>query len=103
MSSATIQHLKRIPPELVLWPMALLALAIMHPDRPFISFCPLKWLGIPFCPGCGLGRSVSYLLHGDLAASWHTHKFGVLALPILLHRCFSLFIALLKPLKPQYE
>lgn len=34
-------------------------------------------LGLP-CPGCGLTRAASHLLHGDLAASIRLHPFALL-------------------------
>ena len=42
--------------------------------------CPIREnLGIP-CPGCGLSRSVTALLHGDLKTSLDFHAFGPLFL-----------------------
>ena len=99
MQSATIQHFKRINPELLLWPLALVVLTVMQPERPYVSFCPLKWIGVPFCPGCGLGRSVSYLLHGNFSASWQLHKLGLPALLILGHRSITLAIDQYKTIK----
>ncbi|PUZ28459.1 hypothetical protein DCC81_02955 [Chitinophaga parva] len=97
MQPATIQRLRQINPELIIWPLALILLAVMPPAHPYPSICPLRWLGISWCPGCGLGRSVSYLLHGDFRASWASHKLGGPAFLILLHRTFSLALKTIKP------
>ena len=52
--------------ELLLWSGGLVFLALMDPGRPpLFDFCLFKRLGVPFCPGCGLGRSISYFLHGN--------------------------------------
>ncbi len=40
--------------------------------------CPSMLLFHRPCPGCGLTTSWTYLLHGDLAASFHAHPFGPL-------------------------
>ncbi|HEY0271981.1 MAG TPA: DUF2752 domain-containing protein [Chitinophaga sp.] len=100
MPSAILQRFKQINPELPLWPLALAGLAFLHPEHAYPSICPLKWLGFTWCPGCGLGRSVSYLLHGNLAGSWHTHKLGVFALAVLLHRIVTLAIDTVQACKP---
>ncbi|MEJ6981139.1 DUF2752 domain-containing protein [Pedobacter sp. P351] len=54
------------------------------------SLCPLSNLGFPWCPGCGLGRSITSVFHGDLKSSFEYHWFGIPALLILLHRIFVL-------------
>ena len=81
--------------ELLFWVAALLLLATTstssltaHQD---FSFCPLANLGITWCPGCGIGRSISLLLHGQLQESLSMHWFGIPALLILLYRIFILF------------
>ncbi|WP_332911961.1 DUF2752 domain-containing protein [Algoriphagus boritolerans] len=38
-----------------------------------LSLCPLNQLGFEWCPGCGLGRSMNLLAHGDFQASWSMH------------------------------
>ena len=67
------------------WVSALvLALAIVHP--PHGLGVPVCWLhattGIP-CPGCGLSRSLSCTVRGDLATAWNYHPFGPALLPLL--------------------
>ena len=65
---------------------AAIALEVRPDDR--VSVRALPWLPIPFacplrlatgasCPGCGLTRSVVHLGHGDLRASWRTHRLGI--------------------------
>ena len=65
----------------------LLALAICNPTAatPF-SLCPLKAMGITWCPGCGLGHSISFLFHGDVVSSLHAHWFGIPSVCIILYR-----------------
>ena len=42
------------------------------------AFCIFRvTLGIP-CPGCGMTRAASYLLHGDVATSLRLHPFALL-------------------------
>ncbi len=54
------------------------------------TFCPLKNLGFNFCPGCGLGLSISKIFHFDFSGSFHTHPLGAVALIIILHRIYVL-------------
>jgi hypothetical protein len=77
--------------ELSFWVLALLSLALMNPltDAHF-SLCFFKWLGIGFCPGCGLGHAISWLFHGNVEQSFKAHPAGMLALPVILYRIFSL-------------
>lgn len=45
--------------------------------------CPMAlFVGVP-CPGCGLTRATSLLLHGDLAAALHMHPLVLVVLPFL--------------------
>jgi len=63
----------------------------MPPDTdPHYSFCAFKMLDFHFCPGCGLGHSISYLFHGKIQASFSIHPFGIFAVIIILSRIFNL-------------
>jgi len=77
--------------ELTFWVTALIALGVSHPTQAtHFTLCPLKLMGITWCPGCGLGHSIAFLLHGDLRNSFHAHWLGVPALIIILYRIFDL-------------
>jgi hypothetical protein len=84
--------------ELIFWTAAIIALAAANPSvEPQYSLCPLKLMGITWCPGCGIGHSISWLLHGDISRSWHAHWLGVPALIIIVYRIFVLARAAAKP------
>jgi hypothetical protein len=84
--------LRNVSVEAWIWIAALLFLGCLNPSGdPHFSVCLFKNLGIGFCPGCGIGHSISYLLHGELQQSIHTHPLGIIALPILMHRIAVLF------------
>jgi hypothetical protein len=71
--------------------MALIALGVSHPTQAaHFTLCPLKLMGITWCPGCGLGHSIAFLLHGDLRKSFHAHWLGGPALIIILYRVCDL-------------
>lgn len=83
--------LKKWPLELIVWTGAILILSISYPRTVnHFSLCPLDFLGFSWCPGCGLGRSISYLLHGELKLSFNNHWFGFPALCILISRIVQL-------------
>ncbi len=77
--------------ELAVWTCGLIYLVVIDPnaDKHF-SICPLKNVGFEFCPGCGLGESVSHLLHLQIGPSFHSHPLGLFALIVILHRMFVL-------------
>ncbi|WP_240618525.1 DUF2752 domain-containing protein [Pedobacter yonginense] len=55
------------------------------------TLCPLANLGFEnWCPGCGLGRSISHILHGEFSNSFSEHWFGLPALLIILYRIYTL-------------
>ncbi len=77
--------------ELTVWLSALIALALMDPaSGGHYSLCVFKWLGFSFCPGCGLGHSISWLFHGNVYQSFQAHPLGIFAVAVLTHRIYSL-------------
>jgi len=84
--------------ELVFWVAGLSALAIANPTaEKHFTLCPLKLLGFNWCPGCGLGHSISFLFHGDIYNSFHAHWLGIPALIIIIQRIYILGKARLFP------
>ena len=77
--------------EAVIWILGLSYLAIFNPitDHHF-TICPIKNLGFSFCPGCGLGESISHLFRFELRESFISHPLGIIALPILIYRIIFL-------------
>ena len=77
--------------ELIVWSVALILLAFNNPEADtHFSLCVFKWMGFQSCPGCGLGHSISWLLHGDLQHSLQAHPLGIFAVAILLMRINTL-------------
>ncbi|WP_254060814.1 DUF2752 domain-containing protein [Mucilaginibacter sp. L196] len=77
--------------ELAFWVTALIALGVSHPtEATHFTLCPLKLMGINWCPGCGLGHSIAFLLQGDFINSFHAHWLGLPALIIILYRICDL-------------
>ncbi len=85
----------RVPVEAVIWTAGLLLMALADPDAaPWVRLCPFAhlgdWLGLHFCPGCGLGRSIGALARGDLAHSFALHPLAIPAVGMLLARSAAL-------------
>ncbi len=77
--------------ELMFWILSIVFLALMSPaTEPHLSLCIFKFFGISFCPGCGLGHSISYLFHGNIQASFSSHPLGFFAVIIILFRIYKL-------------
>lgn len=76
--------------ELLFWSGALVALAFSSPEGHHYTLCPLSNLGFQYCPGCGLGRSVSCALHGNITGSIEWHPLGIFAIGVILHRIVTL-------------
>lgn len=71
--------------------MAIMALGLFNPTSgSHFSLCPLKLLGFNWCPGCGIGHAIAYLLHGDIGNSLKAHWLGIPALLIILYRICNL-------------
>lgn len=83
--------LRQMPLEAVLWVVALLfPFFIDTTSSQHFTLCLFSNLGWDFCPGCGIGRSIAHLYHGELTASIASHPFGIPVVLVLLHRAFQL-------------
>ena len=93
-ASAFCMHMKKIFKqnlEVLIWIAALTYLVLIDPFTVHqFSLCPLHNLGFEQCPGCGLGRSISHALHGNIAASFSIHILGIPAVLVLLLRIVTL-------------
>ncbi len=76
--------------ELSFWVLALALLATANPSAHHFTLCPLANLGIDWCPGCGLGRSITAIFNGDFKSSFQQHWFGIPALLIIIYRIYQL-------------
>ncbi|MEO8793844.1 MAG: DUF2752 domain-containing protein [Daejeonella sp.] len=81
---------KQLKFELIFWISGFLVLLNIDPAIHHFTLCPLENLGFSWCPGCGLGRSIAFLFHGNIQESINQHWFGIPALAIILHRIFQL-------------
>ncbi|MBN1300145.1 MAG: DUF2752 domain-containing protein [Melioribacteraceae bacterium] len=78
--------------EAFIWLAGLIYLASINPyATDHFNFCVFSLVGFESCPGCGLGRSISFLFRGDIAASFDSHMLGIPALLILSYRIVSVF------------
>jgi hypothetical protein len=96
--------LAKIPLELLFWMSALLMLGsagmVTEAGADHFTLCPLANLGFSWCPGCGIGRAIGHLLHGELIESFKYHWFGLPALLIICYRIYTLMkLELTKRLK----
>jgi hypothetical protein len=85
-----------LPLEAVVWLAGLTFLLWLDPAsgaRQGPDLCLAHRLGIPFCPGCGLGRSIALALDGRPIDSFLTHPLGMPALAVLLARIVQLLVS----------
>lgn len=74
-----------------MWIVGLIFLAFIPASgSTHFTICPLNNLGFDFCPGCGLGNSITYLFMGDFNSSFQSHPLGVFALVIIILRVISI-------------
>lgn len=77
--------------ETLIWISGLVYLAFFSTlDQTHFTICPLANAGIDFCPGCGLGHSITQFFHGNFIESFNTHPLGFFALIIIIYRIYSL-------------
>lgn len=77
--------------EAIMWSVALIYLMFINPyELNHFSFCLFNIIGIDFCPGCGIGRSISMIYHGDVLGSLKMHPLGIFALGVIFYRIVTL-------------
>ncbi|HXE91743.1 MAG TPA: DUF2752 domain-containing protein [Terriglobales bacterium] len=82
-SAADVYRLMFSPLGLVVAPAMLAVAAVLPPNGLGIPLCLFRILsGLP-CPGCGMTRALSSLLHGDGAAAFLYHPFVFAVFPAL--------------------
>lgn len=70
--------------EISVFGLGLLLLALMNPETVNSpSLCLFDFIGIPFCPGEGLGHSISYLFRGEIYSAIESNVLGPFAIIIL--------------------
>jgi hypothetical protein len=85
-----MRQLRYIPFEAIIWFGGLVILAFLNPIGSHFTLCPLHNLGFDFCPGCGLGKSISFLFRGQVAQSFKAHPLGIFAVIVLSLRILNL-------------
>lgn len=88
-ANISLKHLIRLAwqkKEALIWLSALIFLAVSNPAGHHYTLCPLDNLGITYCPGCGLGRSVGYFFRADIESSVLSHPLGIPAIILLIFR-----------------
>ncbi|MBM4172072.1 MAG: DUF2752 domain-containing protein [Ignavibacteria bacterium] len=91
--SKIFSYIKLIELEALMWAFALSYLLFINPYEPQIfSLCLFHNIGIESCPGCGIGRSISFFYHSDIIRSIQTHPLGIVAFILIVLRISSLFI-----------
>ncbi|MEQ9265320.1 MAG: DUF2752 domain-containing protein [Balneolaceae bacterium] len=69
----------------------LILMASMSPSDTGLSFCLFERLGVSFCPGEGLGHSISYLFRGEFNEALQANLMGPFAVLILGLRIGSIW------------
>lgn len=73
--------------EALVWLCVLIAFAFTQvPQVEHFTLCLFHHAGLHWCPGCGIGRSMILLLHGNIAGSIAIHPFGIPAVILMIER-----------------
>lgn len=76
--------------ELLCWIGFLCVLFFLPVNHSEQSLCLSRLLGFGQCPGCGLGHSMYYALHGRITDSFQSHCMGIPGLLIIFNRIYQL-------------
>ncbi|HQV77593.1 MAG TPA: DUF2752 domain-containing protein [Chitinophagales bacterium] len=76
--------------ELLFLSTSIIYLFFINPYEKHVSICLFKLIGWEQCIGCGLGKSISFLLHGNIQASLQNHLLGTFVLLMFVYRMYQL-------------
>ncbi|RNC86134.1 MAG: DUF2752 domain-containing protein [Balneola sp.] len=76
--------------EWMVFLIGLILMASMNPYEQGTTWCLLEHIGLPFCPGEGLGHSIAFFARGELIKSFEAHLVGPFVVVGLI--CRILFI-----------
>lgn len=85
-----VKALKNIPLELLIWVTAFIILYNLNLEENDSTICPIHNLGFKWCPGCGLGKSIHLVLHGEFRNSFEMHWLGIPVCIVLFYRNIQL-------------
>jgi len=78
--------------EAFIWIAAIVYFALSPlPSGQHFTICPLSLAGFEHCPGCGLGRAIILLLHGQVSESIHMHPLAIPAVALFTSRIIIVF------------
>lgn len=98
-----LKVIKTIPLELIIWLGAMILIYNLEWGEESTSLCPIHGLGFTWCPGCGLGRSIHFLMHGELCSSLQMHWLGLPVLVVLFYRIIQLSIIFLTQINLNHD
>jgi hypothetical protein len=77
--------------ELLAWVTALIVPVFINPyANDHFTVCIFRLLGVEWCPGCGLGRSIALFYRGEWMQSLQAHWLGIAAVGIISARIIAL-------------
>ncbi|MGE5846455.1 MAG: DUF2752 domain-containing protein [Ignavibacteria bacterium] len=91
MKNKILSYSRFVNLEAAIWICSLIFLMILPTgSESHFSLCPFKNLGVSFCPGCGLGKSIHYLFILDFKSSFSAHPMGLFPLITITGRIIRL-------------
>lgn len=89
--------------EWIVFAGGLILLAAMSPEDAGTSLCLFEWAGFEFCPGEGLGHSISFTFRGEWTSALNAHFAGPAAVLLLISRILYLWKTIYKESKSKNE
>lgn len=84
--------------EAFVWTGGIVLMALADPTREaLLEVCVIKLAGFAWCPGCGLGHAVGFLVRGQFAEAISSHPLVIPVLAVLIVRVVTLIADLRRP------